>query len=130
MASPWIIRRTWSEHWKVKLCNTYTHTHTHTHTHTISHIYTHTHTRTLTGQVERLKVIFNEATSALTDDVSEVSQFCVSLECCLRHNQRGNTTRFAIPPPSPWLWLPWISPWLHREVEFLGRQEGLLELPE
>ena len=42
------------------------------------------------GQVERLKVIFNEATSALTDDVSEVSQFCVSLECCLRHHQRGD----------------------------------------
>jgi hypothetical protein len=44
--------------------------------------------RTVEGQVERLKVIFNEATSALTDDVSEVSQFCVSLECCLRHHQR------------------------------------------
>lgn len=46
------------------------------------------------GQVERLKVIFNEATSALTDDVSEVSQFCVSLECCLRHHQKGGEQQF------------------------------------
>ena len=44
----------------------------------------------LQARWERLKVIFNEATSALTDDVSEVSQFCVSLECCLRHHQRGD----------------------------------------
>ena len=48
------------------------------------------------GQVARLKVIFNEATSALTDDVSEVSQFCVSLECCLRHHQRGDITALTV----------------------------------
>ena len=70
----------------------------------------------LVGQVERLKVIFNEATSALTDDVSEVSQFCVSLECCLRHHQRGDDViKFD-------MFVGYCSYCCHgyREVEFLG----------
>ena len=41
------------------------------------------------GQVERLKVIFEEQQQALDDDVSEVSHFCITLECILRHQQKG-----------------------------------------
>lgn len=43
---------------------------------------------TLEGQVERLKVIFEEQQQSLDDDVSEVSHFCITLECILRHQQK------------------------------------------
>jgi len=43
---------------------------------------------TLEGAVERLKVIFSETKSPLTDNVSEVTQFCITLEGVLRHQQK------------------------------------------
>ena len=41
------------------------------------------------GVVERLKVIFDETKAPLTDDVSELPHFCVTLEGVLRHQQKG-----------------------------------------
>lgn len=46
-------------------------------------------TLSFTGAVERLKVIFSETKSPLTDNVSEVTQFCITLEGVLRHQQKG-----------------------------------------
>ena len=41
------------------------------------------------GLVERLKVVSAELGQALTDDFSEVTQFCRTLEAILRHLQKG-----------------------------------------
>ena len=43
-----------------------------------------------TGSVERLKVLYKERrSSALSDDVTEVMQLCMTVEAVLRHMQKG-----------------------------------------